>query len=188
MSTPSPEGPRGGRDRAALAAEVRRLEEALRRAQAALVALGGESLPGLHLVIEAAGSRGLLPVERVVEVVRLVATTPLAGAPRHVLGTFVYRGAPVIAADLGAFLGASREPELDAQIVVLAGTPAIGLVVDHVTRLADGPRLFEGDAAAGTPEAWRGSPLVAGLCVDGGEVLPLVDPAPLAAALVERAG
>lgn len=167
--------------RAALAAEVRRLGEALQRAQERLVALGGEALPGLHLVVEAAGRRGLLASARVVEVVRLVATAPLAGAPPHVLGTFVCRGSPVIAVDLAALLGAAREPGLDAQIVILAGVPSVGLVVDRVIRLVDGPRLFEGDAAAGTPEDWRGSALVAGLCVVEGEVLPLVDPAGVAA-------
>jgi purine-binding chemotaxis protein CheW len=185
--TPAPGEPSRA-NRSALVAEVRRLEEELSRAQGALVALGGEALPGAHLVIEAAGRRGLLPSSRVVEVVRLVATTPLAGAPPHVLGTFVCRGTPVIAVDLAALLGDRREPGLDAQIVVLASTPVVGLVVDRVARLVEGPRLFEGDVVAGTPEAWRGSPLVAGLCLEGGEVLPLVDPTPLTAALAGPVG
>lgn len=173
--------------RLALVAELRRLEDALQRAQGDLLALGGEVLPGLHLVVEAAGRRGLLPAGRVTEIVRLVAMTPLAGAPRHVLGTFVCRGGPVVALDLAAHFGAEREPALDAQIIVLAGSPAVGIVVDRIERLVDAPRLFEGDAAGATPEGWRGSPLVAGLCVDDGEVLPLMDPAPLAAGVREHA-
>ena len=173
--------------RLALVAELRRLEEQLQRTQGELLALGGEVLPGLHLVVEAAGRRGLLAAGRVTEIVRLVAMTPLAGAPRHVLGTFVCRGGPVVALDLAAHFGVEREPSLDAQIVILAGAPALGVVVDRVERLVDGPRLFDGDVAAATPEGWRGSPLVAGLCVDAGEVLPLVDPTPLAAGLREQA-
>lgn len=169
--------------RTALVAEMRRLEDALQRAQGDLLALGGETLPGLHLAVEAAGRRGLLATGRVAEVVRLVATTPLAGAPPHVLGTFVCRGAPVIAVDLGALLGAAHEPSIDAQIVILAGSPPAGLVVDRVVRLVDGPRLFEGDVGAGTPAGWRGSGLVAGLCVVDGEVLPLLDATPVQAAL-----
>ncbi len=180
----SPGSPEPRDARAALAGRLRRLEDEIQRAQAELAALGGEALPGLHLVVSVDGRRGLLAVARVREIVRLVAMQPLPGAPPHVLGTFVFRGTPVVAADLGAFLsGARREPGLDAQIAILAGAPPVGVVVDRIDGLVDGPRLFEGDAAAGTPEAWRGSPLVAGLCVQDGEVLPLLDPTPLAAGL-----
>lgn len=172
--------------RAALVAELRRLEDELQRTQGRLFALGGETLPGIHLVIEAAGRRGLLPAARVLEVVRMVETHALPGAAPHVSGTFVCRGAPVIAVDLSALLGGRVEAGLDSQIVILAGTPPVGLVVDRVARLVEDPRLYEGDVAAGTPEGWRGSPLVVGLCVDGGEVLPVIDPAPVLAELQGR--
>jgi purine-binding chemotaxis protein CheW len=172
--------------RSVVVSELRRLEGALQRAHGELLALGGDSLPGLHLVVDAAGRRGLLACARISEVIRLVATTPLVGAAPHVLGTFVCRGAPVLAVDLAALLGASREPPLDAQIVILAGAPAIGIVVDRIERLVDAPRLFEGDASVGTPEGWRGSPVVAGLCIEDGEVLPLVDLSPVLASLAER--
>jgi purine-binding chemotaxis protein CheW len=170
--------PSGSSSHAALVAELRRLEEALQRTHGELLALGGESVAGLHLVVEAAGRRALLSSARVVEIVRLVATEPLAGAPRYVLGTFVCRGGPVVVYDLAAHLGVEREPALDAQIVVLAGMPAMGLVVDRIERLVDGPRAFGGGAEA-LPDAWKGSPLVVGLCVEGGQVLPVIDPAPL---------
>jgi purine-binding chemotaxis protein CheW len=173
--------------RASLVGKLRQLEGELQRAQAELAALGGETIPGLHLIVEAAGQRALLSIGRVQEIVRVVTTTPLPGAPPHVLGTFVCRGAPILAVDLGAVTGAERALGLDAQIVVLAGSPAIGLVVDQVLSLVDGPRLFEGDVAAGTPEGWRGSRLVAGLCVQDQAVLPLLDPTPLTAALREWA-
>jgi purine-binding chemotaxis protein CheW len=178
--------PSGSSSRASLVAELRRLEEALQRTHGELLALGGEKLPGLHLVIEAAGRRALLSCARVVEIVRLVATEPLVGAPRWVLGTFVCRGGPVVAHDLAAHLGVEREPGLDAQIVVLAGLPALGLVVDRIERLVDGPRAFEGGPES-LPDAWKGSPLVAGLCVEGGQVLPVIDPSPLARAVAELA-
>jgi purine-binding chemotaxis protein CheW len=182
---PSSTATGGVRPRAALAAEVRRLEEALGRAQRELIAHGGDTLPGLHLLFAVAGCRGLLAVGRVSEVVRLVATAPLAGASPHVLGTFLCRGTPVVAVDLAAVLGAAREPPLDAQIAIVPGHPTLGLVVDRVDGLVEGPQLFHGDAMAGTPEAWRGSPLVAGLCLHAGEVVPVVDPGPLAAAVGE---
>jgi purine-binding chemotaxis protein CheW len=169
--------------RESLVAELRTLEDRLQRAQARLLELGGESVPGLYLAVEVAGRRGLLPTARVAEIVQLVATTPLAGAPPHVLGSFVYRGGPVVAVDLGALLrGDRREPGLDAQIVILAGAPPVGLVVDHVERLVDAPRRFSGDTAD-APEAWRGSAFVTGYCVEDGEVLPLLDPTPALAGI-----
>jgi purine-binding chemotaxis protein CheW len=189
ISAPAPAATEARATRANLVGKLRQLEDELQRAQSELSALGGETIPGLHLVVEAAGRRALLSVGRVQEIVRLVATTPLPDAPPHVLGTFVCRGAPVLAVDVAAVTeqGADRTPGLDAQIVVLAGSPAMGLVVDRVISLVNGPRLFEGDVAAGTPEGWRGSRLVAGLCVQDGEVLPLLDPGPLTAALREWA-
>jgi purine-binding chemotaxis protein CheW len=84
-------------------------------------------------------------------VVRLVATAPLAGASPHVLGGFLCRGTPVVAVDLAALLGVAREPSLDAQIAIVPGDPTVGLVVDGIEGLVEGPRLFHGDATAGTP-------------------------------------
>jgi purine-binding chemotaxis protein CheW len=173
--------------RAELVAQLRALEDQLHKVQGRLFALGGGTLPGIHLVIEAAGRRSLLSSVRVTEVVRIVATSPLAGAPPQVRGTFICRGVPVIAVDLRKLLGARDEPGLDAQIVILAGTPAVGLVVDHVPRLVENPKLYEGDLAAGLPEGWRGSRLAAGLCLDGQEVLPVLDPSPIQADLAGRA-
>lgn len=171
--------------RAALAERVRRLGEALHEAHAALAALGGEVVPGQHLAVEAAGRRALLPAAGVREIVRMVATRPVAGAPAHVLGTFVCRGEPVVAVDLSRLLGEAREPSVDAQIVILGGVPAVGLVVDRIAGLVDGPRAFTGDAGAAAA-SWAGAAgLVTALCVEGGEVLPLLDPAPLAAELAE---
>ena len=184
MNTVPPGEPR--ETRAALVADLHRLEEALQRTQGRLFALGGETLPGIHLVIESAGRRGLLPAVRVLEVVRMVQTHPLPGAAAYVRGTFVCRGAPVIAVDLAKVLGAPAEVGLDSQIVILAGITPVGLVVDRVARLVEDPRLYQGDVVSGTPESWRGSALVVGLCVDGGEVMPVLDPEPVVAELQGR--
>ncbi len=172
--------------RSELIAHMRRLEEELQKVQGRLLAFGGETLPGVHLVIQAAGRRALLSSARVLEVVRLVATHPLVGAPPHVRGTFVCRGMPVIAVDLRKILGSRAEPALDAQIVILLGTPSVGLVVDQVPRLVENPKLYEGDIVAGMPEGWKESRLAAGLCLDGEEVLPVLDPSPIQAELAGR--
>ncbi len=173
--------------RADLVAQLRSLEAQLHEVQGRLVAIGGGTLPGVHLVIEAAGRKALLASARVSEVVRIVATTPLAGAPPQVRGTFVCRGVPVIAVDLRQMLGARDEPGLDAQIVILFGAPAIGLIVDHVPRLVENPKLYEGDLLAGMPAGWSESRLAAGLCLDGEEVLPVLDPSPIQAELAGQA-
>jgi purine-binding chemotaxis protein CheW len=172
--------------RARLAAEVRRLENELQRAQERLVALGGEVLAGMYLVVEIGGLRALLPSARVTEIVRLVATRPLPDAPAHVLGTFVCRGTPVVAIDVAAAMGLKRELPMDAHILVLAGSPPLGLIVDRVDQTVEGPRLYEGDAASGVPEGWRGSRLLSGLCLVDGHVVPLLDASPLAAGVPER--
>jgi purine-binding chemotaxis protein CheW len=172
--------------RAELIAHMRRLEDELQKVQGRLLQYGGETLPGVHLVLQAAGRRALLSSGRVVEVVRLVATHPLVGAPPHVKGTFVCRGLPVIAVDLRRLLGAKDDPQIDAQIVILAGTPVVGLVVDQVPRLVENPKLYEGDVVSGMPEGWKESRLAAGLCLDGEEVLPVLDPSPIQAELAGR--
>jgi purine-binding chemotaxis protein CheW len=173
--------------RAHLVEQLHDLEQQLQKVQGRLVAMGGGTLPGVHLVIEAAGRKALLASGRVSEVVRIVATAPLAGAPPQVCGTFICRGVPVIAVDLRKMLGARDEPGLDAQIVVLFGAPAIGLIVDHVPRLLENPKLYEGDLVAGMPAGWRESRLAAGLCLDGEEVLPVLDPSPIQAELAGQA-
>jgi purine-binding chemotaxis protein CheW len=170
--------------RTSLVDRLRHLEEELTRTQGELATIGGEALPGLHLVVEAAGRRGLLPAGRVQEIVRLVATVPIPGAPAAILGTFVCRGIPVVAVDLAGLLGAPRLPALDAQIAILSGTPAVGLVFDRIRGLHERPVLH----AAGHQEVpgWEGSRLVAGLCTVGDEVLPLLDPGPVIASVREE--
>jgi len=172
--------------RAELVARLRELEGELEEVRKRLVSLGEGTLPGVHLVLEAAGRRALLSSARVTEVVRLVALSPLAGAPPHVRGTFVCRGVPVVAVDLRGLLGESREPDLDAQIVVLAGAPALGLLVDRVVRLVEDPPLYRGEGEGQRPEGLGERGLSAGFCLCGEEVLPVLDPMPFLARLGGR--
>ena len=172
--------------RAAASERVLRLEAELSQAQVDLAALGGETLPGMHLVVEAAGRRGLLAANRVIEVVRLVAMQPIPNAPPALLGTFVCRGVAVAAVDLAALLGAPRVPSMDAQIAILAGSPPVGLVVDRIHGLRERP-VLHGAPAEEIP-GWQSSRLVVGFCTVGGEVLPLLDPGPVAAAVREELG
>jgi purine-binding chemotaxis protein CheW len=152
------------------------------RVQDGLARPTAETLPGLHLVVEAAGRRALLAAGHVLEIVRLVALEPRPGAPAALLGSFTWRGVPVVAIDLAALLGLRRQPALDAQIAVLAGSPAAGLVLDRVHGLLERPARLTGAApGAALLEGWEATGLVCGRCAVGGEVLPLLDPRPITA-------
>ena len=156
------------------------LQSALARAQGELAAAGvGESLPGLHLVVEVAGLRGLVSDALVVEVVRLVACLPLPGMPRHVLGSFLHRGRPALAVDLASVLGSDREPPLDAHVVVLAGARPLGVVVDAVSAMVDSPLLVADGSDDPSLALWRGAGLVTGLCRVGHAIVPLLGFGPL---------
>lgn len=167
-------GARGG-GRRELVERLERLEAELAEAGAALVELGPERLPGLHLAVEVAGHRALLPAARVCEVLRLVATRPLPGAPPEVLGTFSLRGAAVTALDLGRCLGADREPELDAVLVVLGGARLLAVLVDRVLAVEERADLLQEPPSPERGGAWAGARLAAGLCRWRDEVVPLLD-------------
>jgi purine-binding chemotaxis protein CheW len=117
----------------------------------------------------------------VVEIVRLVECSPIPKAPPHVLGTFLYRGEPVVALDPSRYLGGRGEPRLDAHLVVLGAERPVALVVDRVRSLAEAPAVAALDERDGRPAGWFSSPLVFGLCRVGVELVPLLRPEPLLA-------
>lgn len=78
-----------------------------------------------------------LPVHHVVEVVRMVAITPLPETPPWVDGVFNFRGRFVPVVDLRARLGIPRrEPDLSTPIVITAGEAGLfGLVADELVEV-----------------------------------------------------
>lgn len=176
------DSPGGGDRRRALVQELRAIEREWSRVRAGLVELGaGERLPGLHLVVGLAGGRLLLPCARVAEIARVVACEPIAGAPPWVLGTFVWRGVPAVAADLSARLGGERASSLEALMVILDGTPTVALVVHGVRGLVEDPLLADG---AGEHPDGR---LLAGACRADDEAVPVLAPEALERELREVA-
>lgn len=89
------------------------------------------------LVVSVGGSWFALPLERVVEVVRMVALAPVPESAPWVVGMADVRGHHVPVIELGRRLGVpGRPPDLDSRIVV-ATSPSgpsenrlVGLVVD----------------------------------------------------------
>ena len=157
-------------------------EAELARARSELSRLGtAQALPGLFLEVEVAGHVALVPADAVREVVRLVAFEPLPGAPPHVLGAFLYRGAPALAVDVARRLGVVREPDVDAHLVVCgaeaAGGRALALVVDRVRGIVQEPVLVDGAAEEGSGAAasdWDATGMSAGLCRAGDGLVPLL--------------
>ncbi|GEN08560.1 chemotaxis protein CheW [Myxococcus sp. MISCRS1] len=149
------------------------LEQARLRQE--LISLSGElRLPGLFLTLDAAGTSALLAADAVQEVVRLVELEPLPGAPPHVAGTFIYRGNPAVAVDLAVLLGVTRQPELDAHLVICKGARPVAVLVDRVRDLVEAPTLVEGTPDGTVTLPWDRTGLMAGLCRTPEGVRPLL--------------
>lgn len=165
--------PQRDEKRRALRTRLEKLESELTGLHTELAQLGsGSALPGLYLVIESAGFTAALPSSLVLEIVRLVETAPLPQAPAHVLGSFIYRGDPVVAVDLAQCLGGPRRDlDVDAHMVVLATARPVALVVDRVKALIEAPLVAEAPKDA---PSWLSSPMVMALCRSEDELIPVL--------------
>jgi purine-binding chemotaxis protein CheW len=119
----------------------------------------GESGRAEWLLCRAGALLCAIPIEHVIETMRVLPIEPVAGAPRHVLGLSLIRGAPVPVVDTGLLVG--EQPTRAERIVtVKAGNRTIALAADAVlgiAAIAPGeigqlPPLLR-DAAADTIEA-----------------------------------
>ncbi len=163
------------RKRAELRRRLMQLESEMEEAQREFAALGpGDALPGLYLILEISGHPAAVAAASVIQIVRLVECSPLPRAPAHVLGTFLYRGEPVLALDPARFLGSAEELRLDAQLVMLSGERPVALAVDRVRELVEAPLVAAASDRDGRPERWFTSELVSGLCRVGHELVPLL--------------
>jgi purine-binding chemotaxis protein CheW len=107
----------------------------------------GPSRPNVLLV--RAGSRlCALPLACVVETLRPLPTSPLAGTPPSVSGVAVVRGAPTPVVDLDALLGAAGGAPASRFVVVRVGERRAALAVTEVVGLH---ALPEGGEVAGAP-------------------------------------
>jgi purine-binding chemotaxis protein CheW len=83
------------------------------------------------------GREHAVPVEDVIEVVRMVAVTPLPEAPPWIAGVINMRGHVIPVIDLRIRLGMSpRDPELSTPIIVVGRSePAAGLIADGASEV-----------------------------------------------------
>jgi len=100
-----------------------------------------------------------LPIEHVVEIMRLLPIQPLAGAPDYVRGVSIVRGAPVPVVDAGLVIGngSGESTRLVAirtgpRIVALAVAAIVGITAVGADTFAQLPPLLR-DAASETVTA-----------------------------------
>ena len=125
------------------------------------------------LVFRLDGREHALPLEQVVEVIRIVAVTPLPEVPPWVRGVMDVRGRVIPVIDLRVKLGMpARTPDLSTPIVVVetGGLPA-GLVADEVVEVLALP-----DAAVEPPDQAAGhAGVVTSVARPGGRIVLVLD-------------
>lgn len=89
--------------------------------------------------MRAGGAAHAIPAEQIVEVLRMVAVTPVPDGPSWALGVVDRRGEPLPVIDLAGRLGLpTSEPGLDSRLVVCrADDRTFGLVVDGTDGVVD---------------------------------------------------
>lgn len=114
-----------------------------------------------------------LPVEDVIEVVRMVAVTPLPEAPPWICGVINFRGRIIPVVDLRTRLGMPpREPDLSTPIIIVGRSEAAaGLVADGAREV-----LALASAAVEAPHRHSSSaPAVSGMVREGDRLILLLD-------------
>lgn len=121
-----------------------------------------------------------LPLAQVVETMRPLATSPVAGAPCFVSGVAIIRGAPVPVVDAGALLGGGGGRADERRLVTLRlGQRQVALAVDAVlgvreleaASLAELPSLLS-DARSGGVESLGALDDGLLLFLDGARLIP----------------
>jgi purine-binding chemotaxis protein CheW len=107
-----------------------------------------------------------VPVEAVIEVTMLEASTPLPGGPRELLGLQNLRGHALPVYDLGAYLGAGSTPDAARMIVVSDNGRRVGFAIDAVTGVGPLPARTPSHTTLLTGSALDGDRLVGVLSVE----------------------
>lgn len=132
---------------------------------------------GATLVFEVAGQRFGLPVEQVVQIIEMVALTPLPKAPDIVAGVMSFHGQVIPVVDVRRRLNLSPKPyTLRTPIVICRiGKNTTGLVVDSVRGVVEfAVEKVSAPAQIFTPETMPPLPLLRGVArLDDGLLLIL---------------
>jgi purine-binding chemotaxis protein CheW len=132
-----------------------------------------EDAGAVLLVFRVEGREHALPVKDVVEVLRMVAATPLPEAPPWVGGVINFRGRVIPLIDVRSRLGAPRrEPDLSTPIIVVeTNEVAAGLVVDEVVEVL----ALRSEAVDPPGRVTASAPAVAGVARQGDRLILVLD-------------
>jgi purine-binding chemotaxis protein CheW len=97
------------------------------------------------LVCRSGAFLAALPVEHIVETMRLLPLAGIAGAPAYVLGVSIIRGAPVPVVDTGLLVNGA--PSRPGRLVTVRTETIVALAVDEVVGIA----AFAADALGALP-------------------------------------
>ena len=136
-----------------------------------------ETLGVATLVFEVAGQRFGLPVEHVVQIVEMVAITPLPKAPEIVAGVISFHGHVIPVVDVRRRLNLAPQPYTLRTPIIISriGEHITGLVVDGVSGVVEVPQLqIEGPTQIFSRETLPSLPLLSGVArLDDGLLLIL---------------
>jgi purine-binding chemotaxis protein CheW len=96
----------------------------------------GAGIPASWLLCRAGTMLCALPVEQVVEIMRMLPLEPFAAAPRYVLGLGIIRGAPVPVVDIGLIVG-SAATQAARLVTVKAAGRTIALAMQAVIGITE---------------------------------------------------
>jgi purine-binding chemotaxis protein CheW len=110
----------------------------------------GEARQASWLLCRAGAHLCAMPIEHVIEIMRVLPIEAISGAPPYVCGLCVIRGAPVPVVDAGLLLG--NQPTRAKRLVAIrAGSRMIALAVETV----EGIRAIGPDAVSQLPPLLR---------------------------------
>jgi len=73
-----------------------------------------------------------IPIEHVIEIMRVLPIEAISGAPRYVRGLCIIRGAPVPVVDIGLLIGGEATP-FERLVTIRTGARTIALAVESVS-------------------------------------------------------
>jgi chemotaxis signal transduction protein len=131
--------------------------------------------PGRIVTLRIADAEHALPLEDVVEVVRMVAVAPVPDTPPWLLGAVDVRGELLPVIDVRQRLGCPRRDPTPGMVLVIAATPG-----GPIALCADGAGAVE----VVSDDDARGAPVLRA----GGRLVTLLDPAALGGDAHRRIG